>query len=187
MEEVMFHEISERLVAWAAAVAGEPIATLGPPSAETSGRRISLSLVDVIPQATSDASKARLEVSLRYLATVSAGTPVEAHRLLGLLTFAAMSRADLAVDGERPTMQFWLALGATPQPCLSFQVTASQPHTVHRPPRGDPGTIDRRRSPAGSHPKNGCAFQRRATDWRPAALSSKQDIRTQMSAWRDRC
>ncbi|MEO8482230.1 MAG: hypothetical protein ABI634_08480 [Acidobacteriota bacterium] len=182
----MFHEISERLVTWASDVAGEPIATLGPPSTGASTRRIGLSLVDVIPHPAPDTEATRLKVSLRYLATVSAETPIEAHRLLGLLTFAAMSRPDLAVDLERPSMQFWLALGVAPQPCVSLRVTAWKACDI-RPTHSGERTVDRRQMPDRLLPRGGCAFQRRATDRRPPTLSIKSEVKNQMSAWRDRC
>jgi hypothetical protein len=187
MGAAMFNEISERLVAWAGQVVGEPIATLGPPTTGTSDRRIGLSLVDVIPQAAARAQLSRFEVSLRYLATVSAETPAEAHRLLGLLTFAAMSRPDLTLDPDRPSMQFWLAFGMAPQPCLSLRVTAWKDHEIHDPDVGEPRVIERRRVPADPPPKHRCAFQRRATDWPTVTLSNKPETRTQLSPWRNRC
>lgn len=182
----MFHEISERLVTWATAVAGAPIATLGHPTAETGTPRISLSLVEVIPHPPALAAPVhRLEATLRYLATVSAETPAEAHRLLGLLAFAAMSRPDFAVDADRPSTQFWLALGVAPRPCISFRVTARKEFVSDRVRPDAAGVVDRRRN-ASVHPKNGCAFHRRASDWRPAR-SSQPELRTQTSAWRNRC
>lgn len=169
----MFHEISERLVAWATTVAGEPIVTLGPPAAGTTARCIGLSLVDVIPHPVAQAADvSRLEVSLRYLATVSAETPVEAHRLLGLLTFAAMSRSDLAMDLERPSMQFWMAVGMAPQPCLSIRVKAWK----------TPGRLERRTADAGS---TSCGFQRRATDARPSTRPMTSPVRPMTTSWRD--
>ncbi len=154
----MFHEISERLVTWAAAVAGAPIATLGHPASEIGTPRISLSLIDVIPHLPFAAAPVhRFEASLRYLATVAAETPAEVHRLLGLLAFAAMSRPDFAVDADRPSMQFWLALGVAPRPCISFRVTARKEFATDCVDPSPADVVDRRRG-AGFHPKNGCAF-----------------------------
>ncbi len=181
----MFHEVSQRLVTWAATVVGEPIATLGPPTSGTPARRIGLSLVDVIPLFAPAAEATPFEVALRYLATVSAETPIDSHRLLGQLTFAAMAEPDIMLDPDRPTMQFWLAQGMAPQPCVVLRVIATKERAAGAI-AGSAQHIERRQTPPRPQPRNGCAFQRRASDWRPAPAQGRE-LTHQISAWRERC
>jgi hypothetical protein len=171
----MFHDASIRLVDWINQIAHEPIAALGLGASAGSGRRIGLSLVDVRPQASRPG--ARVDVTLRYLVTVSADVPTEAHRLLGELTFAAMTHRDFQVDREPLPLEFWLAHDLAPQPSLVVSLTVSrdrrdtdnqsaprllmrdrQDTEVSRP-------FERRSSPAP------CGFRRRASDLRQDAVA----------------
>ena len=73
-----------------------------------------------------------LQVSLRYLVTVWADQPEEAHRQLGELVFAAMSNPEFETDLEPLPLVVWPAFGVLPRP--AFILTVSLRHERPMPP-----------------------------------------------------
>lgn len=120
----MFQDTSTRLVSWINQVAGESIATLGHLAPSAGGHRVGLSLLDVRPHASRPGAK--VDVTLRYLVTVSASVATDAHRLLGQLTFAAMTHREFQVDRDPLPIEFWLAHALPPQPSLVVGVLVSR-------------------------------------------------------------
>jgi hypothetical protein len=168
----MFHETSARLITWIDGVAGEPVASLG--HGTTPGtRRVALSLLDVRPLETRPGAK--IEVTVRYLLTVAAETPTEAHRLLGELTFAAMTHREFQVERAPVPLELWIALGLPPQPALTIGATVSRdrrdiegrsgPRLLAPTPESylEPARFERRSSAASGLDPN---HRRRASDLR---------------------
>jgi hypothetical protein len=124
----VFQEADARMIEWAHQALGEPIAALRPPAAGPTGRGVALHLLDVLPERPShERTQTRFDAWLRYLVTVWADSPEQAHDLLGRLMFAALATPELKLDGaEPPGPAFWQAFGVPPQPCLLVQRRVSQ-------------------------------------------------------------
>ncbi len=119
----MIDQTDKRLVDWAASVAEGATISLSPPDNSHTGRGIRLYLFDFIPQPPSgNARRLPLQLALRYLVTTWAGTPEEAHRLLGNLVFAAMESPEVQVELEPFPVEAWAAFQVIPRPAFVIRV-----------------------------------------------------------------
>ncbi|MBV7327526.1 hypothetical protein KFU94_04545 [Chloroflexi bacterium TSY] len=73
------------------------------------------------------------QILLRYIVTTWAETDEEAHRLLGLLAFAAMDHAEFEAQFEPIPSDVWLAFGIHPKPAFVLVVPLRQ--NLPRPER----------------------------------------------------
>jgi len=120
----MIDEIDQRLSAWIGSVLGEDIeVSLLPPADMGDKMIVGLYLKDILPSApTRGTRRPALQVLLRYLVTVRAKHPQEAHRVLGRLLFAAMEHAEYEVELEPIPAQTWQAFGTTPMPAFMLRL-----------------------------------------------------------------
>ncbi|MCU0518329.1 MAG: DUF4255 domain-containing protein, partial [Oscillatoria sp. Prado101] len=76
-----------------------------------------------------------LQAAARYLVTTWAGTPEDAHRLLGDLLFAAMDSAAFQAELNPLPAAAWTAFGLPPQPSfvlrVPLQIARPQPPVVN--------------------------------------------------------
>lgn len=115
----MIDESDRRLTAWAQGVLGTVDVSLAPPAGETSGSGVGLYLLELLPQPT--ATGAPLpphQLVLRYLVTTWSDEPLEAHRLLGELAFAAFDSPDVELEHSTLPASTWTALGVPPRPSI---------------------------------------------------------------------
>lgn len=75
-----------------------------------------------------------LTVGLCYLVAVGSQDPLQAHRWLGQLLFAAMENKRFEVDLQNLTHDTWRAFGLVPQPAflLRFPFSLDRPHEFQR-------------------------------------------------------
>ncbi len=127
----MIETVDQRLSEWIAGVLSEDIeVSLLPPGNIEKQRAVGLYLMDLLPSApTRSNRRPLLQVLLRYLVTVQAESPMEAHRILGRLLFAAMEHAEYEVDLESIPAQTWRAFGTPPLPAFMLRL----PLRVERP------------------------------------------------------
>jgi hypothetical protein len=89
----------------------------GPPGPGKAARGIGLHLMEAIPTPPlSTLRRPPLQATLRYRVTAWAGSPGEAHRLLGETFFAAMEWPDVMLDAPPPV---W---GPSPAPSFALSV-----------------------------------------------------------------
>lgn len=121
----MFDDTSETLVTWAREVLDDATIHLGPPPPSPVGHGVAFRLLDITPQPVPHERRyRRLHANLRYLVTAWADDAVDAHRMLGRLTFAAMRHDTIELHPDPPTVALWQALGVPPQPGLLLTCVA---------------------------------------------------------------
>ena len=127
----MIEEIDQRLSEWIGSVLAEDIeVSLLPPADVGDKKIVGLYLKDILPSApTRGTRRPPLQVLLRYLVTVWAKSPKEAHHILGQLLFAAMEHAEYEVELEPIPAQVWQAFGTMPMPAFMLRL----PLRVERP------------------------------------------------------
>src|SRR5882757_9182840 len=119
----MFDETDARLEAWTKSALEGVEVSLSPPSDSDGKKAVSLYLMDVLP--TQPARGVRLppvQVVLRYLITVQAGDPRDAHHLLGQLMIAAADESDFEMEKEPMPVEMWRSFGLSPRPALVLRV-----------------------------------------------------------------
>ena len=113
----MINRVDERLEAWVSAALGKEKVPVGFAAPAAGKKGVSLLLLEVLPTPVLRTPKRPpLQLTLRYLVTVSAEDPAEAHRVLGDLAFAAMDNPDFDVEVEPLPSPVWLALGLPQRP-----------------------------------------------------------------------
>lgn len=133
----MIDQVDEQLQGWIGNVLGGVDVTLTPPRGDAADTpTVHLYLTQIVPALakTPDARRAPLQAMLHYLVAVRAAEPLDAHRLLGDLIFAALDNPDFELNFEPLPLEMWLALGAEPQPGFVLKVPLSrdlpQPETA---------------------------------------------------------
>ncbi|MBP1466297.1 hypothetical protein EYB53_011325 [Candidatus Chloroploca sp. M-50] len=87
-------------------------------------------LQDILPDPPARTTKrAPLQVLLRYVVTTWAEDIQEAHRLLGVLVFAALDKAEYTVELVPQTAAVWSSFGVPPQPAFLLLVPARFPRS----------------------------------------------------------
>jgi len=115
-------QVDRLLEEWAAKVVPGAEIELGPPGAPREGSSVGIYLFDLLPlEPASDSRRLPLQMSLRYLVTTGAGSPEEAHRMLGELAFAAMEDSRFEVELTPLPAQAWNAFGVAPQPSFMLR------------------------------------------------------------------
>lgn len=125
----------ERLAEWVRAALGDGRAAVawGPPLAASKSPSVSLTLLEILPTPLPrTAAKAPLKLKLRYLITVQAPDPQEAHALLVRLSFSAMDATDWDVELGALPPAAWEALGAPLQPSLVLNVPLLEERPARR-------------------------------------------------------
>lgn len=122
----MFDQVDRELTAWvsnAASIAEDQVALTPPGVGEYT---VSLYLLHVVRVMTTHETPRNLpaptKIMLHYLLTVQHANPLEAHRLLGDLMFAAIEEPEYEVDLEPLPLPAWTAFGQVPQPAFILKV-----------------------------------------------------------------
>ena len=126
----MIDQMDSHLMDWVVQTLGPVEVSLDCPANAPAGKGVSLYLIELanaFPAAGTYTPPLKLE--LRYLVTVWAPEPEEAHRLLGVLAFAAMGNSGFEVDLTPLPAAAWLAFPARPRPGFILRV----PVTIERP------------------------------------------------------
>jgi hypothetical protein len=128
----MIDQIDDRLTKWVEKVVENVRPSFAPPSDAEDGLAISLYLLEIVDDPRrSHTGRPRLQPSLRYLVTTRAGEPQDAHRLLGVLFYAAMENPDFEVELEPVASEFWSAFHIIPRP--AFILRLPLPHDWNLP------------------------------------------------------
>jgi hypothetical protein len=69
-----------------------------------------------------ESKKSNWRIFLRYLVTVSATPPEEAHRILGKLLLATLESSEFEVEPEPIPVSLWSAFGIKPRPAFMLRV-----------------------------------------------------------------
>lgn len=118
----MIDEVDGQLRDWIAAAVGEGEVSLGPPR-DPPPSRVGLYLLEVkhVPVARGS-RRPPLQVFLRYLVTTWSEDPLEAHRVLGQLLFAALEHDEFEVEMDPIPTATWSAFGVAPRPSFVLRV-----------------------------------------------------------------
>jgi hypothetical protein len=131
----MIDTVDQQLREWVATIVGDVNVSLAIPSVSGTDHTVSLYLTDILAKAPIRAAAATThQLSLRYLVTVWAERPEDAHRLLGELLFAAMSAADFEVERAGPTAELWQAFGVAPRPSFWLLIPLTKSRAIDPPP-----------------------------------------------------
>jgi hypothetical protein len=130
-ETPMIDAVDRELLEWLQGAAPKTAVSLAaPPAAAPEQPAVSCYLLELAAappaRGMSGAGRAPLQLALRYLVSVSAASPVEAHRVFGPLVFAALEREGCEVRLDAPPPALWQALGVIPRPAFTLQVPLRQ-------------------------------------------------------------
>lgn len=123
----MIDTIDRELLEWLKATVPKTTVSLAvPPAAAGDQPLVScylLALATAPPtRGASNGSPPPQQFALRYLISVSAAAPEDAHRVLGPLVFAAMDRPGCEVELDMLPADLWQALGVVPRPAFMLRV-----------------------------------------------------------------
>jgi len=119
----MINEIDENIVTWAQSIVGQGNQVSLSPPTDGDSPSVNLYLLELVddPIRHSGQNLPNQPV-LRYLVTTHASDPIEAHRLLAHLLYAAMANSTYEVNLEPVPIQLWSAFQIAPRPAFIFQV-----------------------------------------------------------------
>lgn len=130
----MFDQIDRKLEQWVHHVAGEADVFFTGPGEGDGRSGVGLYLLELAEDPPPRGTRAApLRLALRYLVTTW-GDPVEAHRRLGDLTFAALADPELVTDLKPLPPECWAALGVAPRPAFIVQVPVHRDRAVEPAP-----------------------------------------------------
>lgn len=119
----MLDDTSQALLDWAVDVTGLPDPTLSLLDSPAETPRVSIVLLDFAEHPPLRGNgRTPLQFFARYLVTVSAPEPQQAHRALGDLIFAALESSTYEVDLQPIDTAYWAASGLSPQPAFALRV-----------------------------------------------------------------
>ncbi len=128
----MIDRIDRELEAWARSLLGEVGVVFAPPRQETTDNVVLFFLTDLKHTQPIRGGRGHLlEMAARYLVAVWANDPLEEHRLLAELAFAAMRSGQFELELEAPPLELWTALGSRPRASFHLRVPIRQ--KVERP------------------------------------------------------
>ena len=122
-------DVEERLADWVRGALGKEKAELawGLPLASAKSATVSLTLLEIVPTPLPrTAEKPPLKLTLRYLLTLQAPDPQDAHRLLAGLVFSAMEQTEWTLEPGSLPASTWQELGAPLQPSIVLNVPLLQ-------------------------------------------------------------
>lgn len=135
----MIEAVDHNLKEWFVTVLGHPQniqIAFTPPQAEPRGRGIGVYLMELgSDPPPRSVARTPLQIALRYIVTTWADTPEEAHRMLGVLVFAAMANPDFDVQLDPPPIALWIAFGVAPRPAFLLQIALRQERQTPDKPR----------------------------------------------------
>ena len=116
-------QVDEYLRDWASSLLDTVTVSFDPPQAMQPGRGVNFYLYELADRPPPrNTKRSPLQLSLRYLVTIWAQEPEEAHRLLDGLLFAAMENSAFEVELSPPAAETWTALDTVPQPSFVLGV-----------------------------------------------------------------
>ncbi len=126
----MIDQIDARLQVWVENVLGDVAVALTPPRDTPEQPVAHLYLMQAVPSLTTpdvrtngrQQVRGSLQVMLSYLVTVRAADPLQAHKLLGDLMFAALDSTEFELNFDPIPLETWIALGAEPQPAFVLRL-----------------------------------------------------------------
>lgn len=123
----MIDQVDDRLKNWAESLLQISTFSLEPPRDDRPDSGASFYLLDLVDSPPlRSAKRPPLQLSLRYLVTIWAEAPEEAHRLLGELVFAAMEHPEFEVELAPVPAATWAAFGVIPRPAVLLRVPCRQ-------------------------------------------------------------
>ncbi len=125
--------VDRQLGEWINSVLENMELSFGPPADNSDGHGVSLYLMELAHSPLPAGQRKVLrQISLRYLVTSWAESPLEAHRILGKLIFAAMENAEFEVEPGTAPIDVWKAFGIAPRPSfiLRRNLRVERPETV---------------------------------------------------------
>ncbi len=121
----MIESIDSRVLKWAGTVVSEVELSLSAPNGVAGKPRVHFylfELADGPPAQTVSGKVPPLQISLRYLVTVTAEDTEVAHRRLGELIFAAMEHPEFRVDLKPLGPEFYASFEGPPRPAFVLDV-----------------------------------------------------------------
>lgn len=119
----MIDQIDARLTKWVEGVVKGVRPSFAPPSDAEDQLAISLYLLEIVDDPRRyHTGLPKLQPSLRYLVTTRAGEPQDAHRLLGVLFYAALEHPDYEVELDPVDTELWSAFGIAPRPAFILRL-----------------------------------------------------------------
>ena len=124
----MIEKADQQIKDWINSVVTGVEVVLGVPKEDASGTQISLYLLDLAQQNIARVGRRPpLHIQLRYLISVQAAKPEDAHRILGELILSAIEKPeteDPAFEAifEPLPIEAWAVLGIAPQPSFFLRV-----------------------------------------------------------------
>jgi hypothetical protein len=138
----MIDQIDAGLTKWVEGVVAGVRPSFAPPSDAEDGLAISLYLLEIVDDPRRQHSgRPKLQPSLRYLVTTRAGEPQDAHRLLGVLFYAALDNPDYEVELDRVDTELWSALGIAPRPAFILRLPLPHEWTLPELPLVTQGPV----------------------------------------------
>lgn len=132
----MIDLIDRRLLDWIKNTLDNVEVFLTAPGASVTTHGIGLYLLELVHTPVARTTQPPpLQVTLRYLVTARADNPEEAHRLLGLLVFAALENSEFEVESDVPSPALWTALGVAPQPSFILRLPLRRERPVNQAKR----------------------------------------------------
>lgn len=118
----MIERIDRKLTEWVGDILGDVKVWLGAPEKKDTDT-VGVYLTDILPSSPAHVTRrAPLQVMLCYLLTVWSEEPLEAHKMLSRLIFAAMEHPEFEVDLAEVPAQTWSAFGIKPRPSFKIRL-----------------------------------------------------------------
>lgn len=119
----MINQFDERLSSWVEGMVAGVKTSFAAPKDGDESLAVNLYLLELADDPLRHTSgHPKIQPSLRYLVTTSAGDPKDAHDLLGRLFYAARKHPEFEVELERVDTQLWSAFGIAPRPAFVLRL-----------------------------------------------------------------
>ncbi len=119
----MIDQIDERLSTWVEGVLGGIKPQLTPPKDAEGTLAVNLYLLELVDDPLRrNTTRPPLQPALRYLVTTYADEPKDAHRLLGMLVYAAFAHEEFEVELKPLPHNSWSAFKIAPRPAFILRV-----------------------------------------------------------------
>lgn len=134
----MIDDIDQKLKEWIITVIdGKFEVSFDHPGIQKTGSVVSIYLFNMENsiQRSSNARNIPQQLTLSYLLTVHTEDPIEGHRYLGDILYAAKSHTDFEVEFLAVPSHFWQAFGTPPLPHFCIRVPVSMSREIENIPR----------------------------------------------------